>query len=387
MMQTRIVCILSKSIKIGINKEKPMKIIVKVILIALISQFTLGCSKEEPAENSSTETVTISENTKKIDGTAVPAEEATVVEPQQPQSEAPTPAEPVGQQSEKLIATPLKGLEWVKGSPVAFESGNVYIIEFWATWCGPCKVSIPHLTKIQKKYKDKGVTIIGISTEAPETVKPFVKKMGDQMDYTVAVDVNGFAQKNYMRAFNVNGIPHAFIVNSNGKIAWNGHPLDGMETILDLVVVGNFDPAAYAKKKAEAEALQQKIMGLYMDYFKKTEASGVTEETKQLASDFIEKAPVEGLNAFAWTILTQVQEADRDIEAALKAALKANELTGGNEPSVLDTYALALFTNGKINDAIEVQQKAVDSASDYPDAQKQLQQTLEKYKAELGKQI
>ena len=387
MMQTCIVFILSKSFKIRVYKGKFMKIIVKIILIALVSQFTLGCSKKDPTESSSTETVVIPENTQIIDKTAVPAEEATVVEPQQPQSEAPTRAEPVGQQSEKLIATPLKGLEWVKGSPVAFESGNVYIIEFWATWCGPCKVSIPHLTKIQKKYKDKGVTIIGISTEAPETVKPFVKKMGDQMDYTVAVDVNGFAQKNYMRAFNVNGIPHAFIVNSNGKIAWNGHPLDGMETILDLVVVGNFDPAAYAKKKAEAEALQQKIMGLYMDYFKKTEASGVTEETKQLASDFIEKAPAEGLNAFAWTILTQVKEADRDIEVALKAAQKANELTEGKDPSVLDTYALALFTNGIVNDAIEVQQKAVDAASDYPDAQKQLRQTLQKYKAALGEQI
>ena len=365
-----------------------MKIIVNIILIALVPQFILGCSKEKPAESSSIETVVISENIQKNDSTAVPAEEVAVVEPQQPQAGAPTAAEPVGQQSEKLItAAPLKGLEWVKGGPVAFESGNVYIIEFWATWCGPCKVSIPHLTKIQKKYKDKGVTIIGISTEAPETVKPFVKKMGDQMDYTVAVDVNGFAQKNYMRAFNVNGIPHAFIVNSNGKIAWNGHPLDGMETILDLVVVGNFDPAAYAKKKAEAEALQQKIMGLYMDYFKKTEASGVTEETKQLASDFIEKAPAEGLNAFAWTILTQVKEADRDIEVALKAAQKANELTEGKDPSVLDTYALALFTNGIVNDAIEVQQKAVDAASDYPDAQKQLRQTLQKYKAALGEQI
>ena len=71
-------------------------------------------------------------------------------------------------------AAQLKYLKWVKGEPVRIKKGSIYIVEFWATWCGPCKVSIPHLTEMQAKYKDKGVTIIGVSDEKIEKVKPFV---------------------------------------------------------------------------------------------------------------------------------------------------------------------------------------------------------------------
>jgi len=56
-------------------------------------------------------------------------------------------------------AASLDGLTYVKGEPVTFKEGKVYVVEFWATWCGPCKTSIPHLTEIQKKYKDKNVTV------------------------------------------------------------------------------------------------------------------------------------------------------------------------------------------------------------------------------------
>jgi thiol-disulfide isomerase/thioredoxin len=58
---------------------------------------------------------------------------------------------------------PLKVAKWIKGKPVQrFEPGKVYVVEFWATWCGPCRRSIPHLTELAKKFKGK-VTFIGVS--------------------------------------------------------------------------------------------------------------------------------------------------------------------------------------------------------------------------------
>src|SRR5947207_870817 len=52
--------------------------------------------------------------------------------------------------------------KWLQGEAVTeFKSDKVYVVEFWATWCGPCKESIPHLNELQKKYKDKGVVMIG----------------------------------------------------------------------------------------------------------------------------------------------------------------------------------------------------------------------------------
>ena len=78
----------------------------------------------------------------------------------------------------------------VKGDKVArLERGKIYVIEFWATWCGPCRAVIPHLTKLQQKHKD--VIFIGVSAyeRDQKVVKPFVEKMGDKMAYRVALDV------------------------------------------------------------------------------------------------------------------------------------------------------------------------------------------------------
>ena len=59
-------------------------------------------------------------------------------------------------------APKLEVKSFVKGEPVKeFEAGKTYVVEFWATWCGPCKVSIPHLTELQKKYPE--VPFIGVS--------------------------------------------------------------------------------------------------------------------------------------------------------------------------------------------------------------------------------
>ena len=342
-----------------------MKVMIKFILIIAVFQTALAAENNVNAENAS-QKATLTENTTE---TTTPA----------------TPEKPV----ELPTAAPLKGLEWVKGGPVTIEPKKVYVIEFWATWCAPCKTTIPHLTEIQKKYKDKGLTVIGISNESKETAGKFVKKMGEQMDYTVAVDVQGFVQRNYMNAFGAQGIPHAFIINRNGKIAWQGHPAEDMDTIIELVVAGTFDPTLYAKQKAEAEALQRQCMAWYTDYFQKIQANGgLNEETKQIAANFIEKAPVEGLNAMAWNILTTAKEPNRDLETALKAAEKANQIREGKDPAVLEVYSLALFENKKIPEAIQALQKTIDLAKDYPQAQKELKKRLEEYKAaEKEKQI
>ena len=88
-------------------------------------------------------------------------------------------------------APKLQNGKWVQGDPVKeFKEGKAYLVEFWATWCGPCRVSIPHLNEIHNKYKDKGLVVIGQDCwERDEAlVGPFVEKMGDKMTYRVALD-------------------------------------------------------------------------------------------------------------------------------------------------------------------------------------------------------
>ncbi len=69
-----------------------------------------------------------------------------------------------------------------------FEAGKIYIVEFWATWCEPCKEKIPHLTDMQKQYPNMAFIGMDCLEKDPFKVPDFVKSMGDKMDYHVAMD-------------------------------------------------------------------------------------------------------------------------------------------------------------------------------------------------------
>ena len=170
-----------------------------------------------------------------------------------------------GVKPELAIGDPAPGLqvqEFVKGEPVKqFDKGKIYVVEFWATWCAPCRESIPHLSKLQQEKKN--VTFIGVSVdEQTDEVKPFVEKMGDKMDYRVAIDArkggNGRMAQAWLEASGQEGIPAAFVVDGDGKVAWIGHPGD-LEQPLVQIVAGKWDlvakAAEFRKQKAEERAL------------------------------------------------------------------------------------------------------------------------------------
>jgi thiol-disulfide isomerase/thioredoxin len=128
--------------------------------------------------------------------------------------------------------------KWVQGEAVtSFEPGKVYVVEFWATWCGPCRRTIPHLNEVYTKFKDKGLVVIGQNCWEDEEgkVPEFVKSMGDKMTYRVALDdktkdAKGAMATTWMDAAGRGGIPSAFVVDKQGKIAWIGHPAAGEMT-------------------------------------------------------------------------------------------------------------------------------------------------------------
>ncbi len=155
-------------------------------------------------------------------------------------------------------APEIKVGKWIQGDAVGIKQGQITIVEFWATWCPPCRTSIPHLNGIYNKYKDKGVALVGISNEEEKTVKSFVKKMGDQMQYPVAIGTAD-TQSGYMSAFKVRGIPHAFIVGADGKFAWHGHPMGGLDKAIEAELVKleaykKANPEKYAKDAAKTGA-------------------------------------------------------------------------------------------------------------------------------------
>jgi len=159
----------------------------------------------------------------------VPASSMFIMFPNWAQSEAP----------DHSLGDPAPGLDIaiIKGEPIDIHRGkgkNVYVVEFWATWCPSCRASIPHLSKLQEKYKDSGLVVVGISIEEPDDVRAFVEEARAKMDYTVAVDGRQRTAYNYMAPFRENSIPRAFIVDKSGILAWHGHPAD---PVMEWIIV------------------------------------------------------------------------------------------------------------------------------------------------------
>jgi thiol-disulfide isomerase/thioredoxin len=193
-------------------------------------------------------------------------------------------------------APKLQVSQWVQGDPVKeFERDKAYIVEFWATWCGPCRESIPHLNEIHKKYKDKGLVVIGqnVSERDQKLVAPFVKKMGDQMTYRVALDTkDDKMNETWMDASGQEGIPTAFVVDKKGILAWIGHPMTMKETMLEEVLAGTWDTKkALAEQEQEKKSEEQRreVWGNFMRYRQKEQ----WEKADETLTEFEKLLPAE----------------------------------------------------------------------------------------------
>lgn len=183
-------------------------------------------------------------------------------------------------------AVPVAPSEWINAPP-GFSwnqlEGRLVLVEKWATWCGPCRQTIPHLNELFDKYDKKGLTIIGVSDEAPGAVKQFLQKV--EMKYTIAM---GGADD-----YKTSGIPHAWLVSPERKIVWKGHP-SGLQ---DSLIEEHLKTVSLAPRFAlppELKAAEKHLnAGNYAAGLKALEAhlkKPKNAETEAAAKDAIEKA-------------------------------------------------------------------------------------------------
>lgn len=327
--------------------------------------------------------------------------------------------------------------KWLQGEPVAeFAPGTVYVVEFWATWCGPCKASIPHLNELHLKYKDQGLVVIGQDCweRNDAAVEPFVRNMAEHMTYRVTADDKADGGKGrmanaWLTAAGLNGIPAAFIIDKQGKIAWIGHPMKMEATMLEAILAGKYD----TKKAAEEVAREEKqaamttagrLRGLQVTFTRQLAASQWPEaevtmgEIDKLAADlsmptmkfvynqlrlklFLAKKDLEGAVTFASSLVEASPGQDvvpiliasdfagfpdlkgPALDYATKLARDGYAKGGMNAKSFTATLARLEMIQGHLDKAVELQTQAIrDVPEQAPDATRaQLAADLESYKA------
>ena len=296
---------------------------------------------------------------------------------------------------------------WAKGKAVSdLKKGNIYVVEFWATWCGPCIASMPHLSEMAKKFEGKA-TFVSINTwdfakgtdgkpEDKDThtnrVANWVKDNDAKMQYNVAYDDDKDTMSTtWMRAAGRNGIPCAFIVNADRQITWIGHPMQ-MEKVLDQVVSNTWDMKAFketfaaeAARAKEAAELRKKMLELakaddmagfeaLMTKIEKSQAISNILGAPNFAIKVIEKyaGKVEGLAPSDFCSMLSYISGNKEATSETKAtALKVSEMCFNDTPAGAAAlsaayHAKCLFNNGKKDEAlvwIERAAKLLDSYS------------------------
>jgi thiol-disulfide isomerase/thioredoxin len=124
---------------------------------------------------------------------------------------------------------------WISEKPDT--KGKFVLIDFWATWCGPCKRAIPHMNEWAEKYKDEMV-VIGLSDETEDRVRKLKEPV---MEYYSAIDT----KKQTKSTYQVSGIPHVVVVDPEGIVRWEGFPFMQGYELTDEVLEGLF--AKYGK--------------------------------------------------------------------------------------------------------------------------------------------
>ncbi len=223
--------------------------------------------------------------------------------------------------------------------------GRLVLLEFWATWCGPCRDSIPHLIELKKKYEPKGMLLVALSDEPKSKVGPFVEKY--KMPYVV-----GGGAKATLQKYGINSFPTAILIGPDGKVVWTGHP---------AVIDSEIESALKANPPKKKGSLSEET------------AASVLKKADKLYRD--------GKYADAMDLFTQVSAENKGSPHAKKANEQIKKMKGNS--SIMESLrraeagkkcgkwlacARVLAQNGEKSDAAKYYDRIINEFGEFDEA-------------------
>lgn len=252
-------------------------------------------------------------------------------------------------------APPLVVKEWIKGEPVEVKAGsNIFVVEIFSLASPASRASLTNLTALQRRFKDRGVVVVGVSDDPPERIKQFVASAGAAFEYAIAADDGRRTSQDYMKPVRQRAVPHAFVVGKDGKLLWHSHPLDGLVEALEDITAGRYNPEQAAKADvARTHVLQYTTLARRSD--PRTQAAG-RKFLMTWTND------VTALCDLALGIVTDRNLRKPDLALASEALDRATELAPTNSTRLAVTRAVFLFETGRKQEGLAHAKEALAAA-------------------------